>query len=169
MTARSKIREARFFLEQLRSAGPLSENTSYYVSACVAAIYGALNHLLYDYAVRFWAPRFDTNDFIDLESFKLIARITDDSQAMRFADWYGQAMGRMHNDADASALLRIRRMETHREDTLYFLDITQYDRGEAVGPFLNHRMGRPVVEVIENTLNLVERYLTEAQSLFGSS
>ena len=79
MTAREKLAEIRFFLTKLRSVLTMNSEWSqppddfkYYVSACVWALYGADQHLLYDYAQTFW-PTVSVEDYLDTRVFRLLA------------------------------------------------------------------------------------------------
>lgn len=70
MTARVKLAEANFFLQKLQFASPTAIDFSYYTSACASALYGSLQHLLYDYGMKFW-PEIDEDDFLDSKRFEL--------------------------------------------------------------------------------------------------
>lgn len=119
MTAHSKLQEANFFFQLLeRPEENTAETFKNYVSACVSGIYGIMQHLLYDYAQKYWA-KFDTNDYVDPSSFTLLAKITQNHEASKFVEWYNKAIGRINNNPDAAAVLKTRKLETHRSDVPY--------------------------------------------------
>lgn len=70
LTAKGKLDEARFFLERIRSSDLGSDEFRFYASACASAMYGSVQHLLYDYAKKYW-PSADTGDYLDASSFLL--------------------------------------------------------------------------------------------------
>ena len=126
MTAREKLAEANFFLQKLKAASKVelaydfavANEYRYYVSACVWALYGSYDHLLYDYAQKYW-PKLDISDFLDNKMFALLADATDNDEAKRFLEWYREVQGRIDKNEDAHAILKVRRIEGHRGTTAY--------------------------------------------------
>lgn len=85
----------------------------YYVSASASAMYSCLEHLLYDYAKKYWRS-FDTRDYLDARYFLLLAKATHNEDALQFIQWYNGLDARIESDKDAAQIWKIRRVETHR-------------------------------------------------------
>lgn len=128
MTARDKLAEASFFLQKLQITSThdanrlwdsgISAEYRYYVSACVWALYGSRDHLLYDYARKYW-PNLGTDDLLDQKTVNLIAKATNNDEAKQFLEWYASVQGRIDKNRDAKTVLDVRRVEAHRGTTSY--------------------------------------------------
>jgi len=125
LTAKRKLDEARFFLEKLRSSDLGSDEFRFYASACASAMYGSLQHLLYDYAKKFW-PSLDAEEYLNSWLFSLLAKATQQSDAMRFVQWYNKLTGRIESNADAKEVWKMRHTETHRETLALEFDLISY-------------------------------------------
>lgn len=126
MTAREKLDEAKFFLSKLRqfsefdSEGEIPQDDfKYYASACVWALYGSYDHLLYDYARKFW-PKLGTDDYLTRDNLKLVAKATENKEAKEFLKWYNKALGRIQENKDAMTIIKVRKVEAHRAQTQYY-------------------------------------------------
>jgi hypothetical protein len=191
MSARKKLAEARFFLGKLHSAYPDSDEFKYYVSACVWALYGSYDHLLYDYAKKFW-PELDTDVYLDNKTFDLVAAATGNEKAKSFIKWYREAQSEISRNMDSSTILKVRRVEAHRGTTDYGYWMGIHDAVSASGAnivyvsdatrptpahipieemraitYFSDYLDNPVEKVIENTLKLLDRIVSEAEAKFG--
>jgi hypothetical protein len=199
MTARDKLAEADFFLHKLRDASVLDQNRlwdvgasneyRYYVSACVWAVIGVREHLLYDYARMYW-PNLGTGHHLDRGTLRLIAEATNHDEAKRFLAWYGKAQGRIEADADARTVLAVRKVEAHRgrTDISYFpyrsetptlydlvnvsgtMAVSTYVQAATVQRITAYFDGHPdkqVEDTIGDTLILMNTLVTEAENTFG--
>lgn len=119
MTARTKLAEAKFFLGKLSETDHGSAAFRYNTSACASALYSSTQHLLYDYAKKFW-PSLTQDDYIDAYHVALLARATGNKTASDFVDWYNKLEGRIKSNPDANAALQARRAETHRTSPALF-------------------------------------------------
>lgn len=126
MSARKKLEEAKFFLDKLQSVSPTSAEFRYYTSACVWALYGSNEHLLYDYAKKYW-PDISTNDYLNSEMFESKAKATKNEKAIDFLAWYQEAQGRIGQNKDASVLLKVRHIEAHRASVDYDYLVSLHD------------------------------------------
>lgn len=113
MTARGKMAEAQFFLDNLRRTELGSAEFRYNASACTSALYSSIQHLLYDYAKKFW-PSITGNEYIDAYHVALLAKTTGNEEATNFVEWYNKLEGRINSNPDSKAALEARKMEIHR-------------------------------------------------------
>lgn len=126
LTAKRKLDEARFFLEKLRSSDLGSDEFKFYSSACASAIYGSLEHLLFDYAKKFW-PSLDAEEYLNSRLFSLLAKATAQADATRFIQWYNKLPGRIESNSDTREVWKIRHTETHRDTIALEFDATLYE------------------------------------------
>jgi hypothetical protein len=94
VTAASKLAEAQFLLEKMRSVTLVTDDFSFYLSACVSALYSCIQHLLFDYAKRYW-PSLSAENHVDAWHFQLLAKTTAHQDALRFLDWYNKLDGQI--------------------------------------------------------------------------
>ena len=189
------MEEASFFLEKIHSANLATDEFKYYVSACVWALYGSFDHLLYDYAMKFW-PNLSVDDYLENRIFSLLAKATGNEEAEHFLQWYRQAQGRIDKDRDASTVLKARRVEAHRGSVDYdytftlhamlnlsgSIEVRTFYTGavptgltatidpNAIPATEAHFAGYPdnSVEVaIQNTFRLLSGFVSEAENRFG--
>ena len=146
---------------------------------------------MYDYAQKYWL-KLDISDFLDNKMFALLADVTDNDDAKRFLEWYREVQGRIDKNKDAHAILRVRRTEGHRGTTgysfySYFETPSLHDVVNASGavtmgqyaqsgppatrlptlPHFDAYPGKPVEQVIEAALTLLNGIVTEAENKFG--
>jgi hypothetical protein len=188
MSGRSKLGEAQFFLQQLSSLQANSIDSSmkfrYFASACSSALYGSLQHLLYDYAKKFW-PGIDQLDYLDTRLFQLLAKATNRSDARDFIEWYNGLIDRIRKDRDSSIVWDVRKIETRRGVLPYsyqqaFFEAVNFSSGTVTGRialsvvqpnsvsvYFKDYPDRSVQDAIGNTVTFVESLLDEAESGFG--
>lgn len=178
--------EAKFFLEKLRSTSPTTIDFRHYVSAIVSALYGSLQHLLYDYAHSFW-PNIDESDYLDPRLFRLLAKSTNNSDALAFIKWYDGLPARINQNDAASIIWNVRRTETHRANTPFEYRLELFDAVNMSGgtgsnisghievsvygpgggarptPYFRENPSRSVEEVIASTISFIESLISEAE------
>ena len=172
----------------------LCRDRIHYVSACVWALYGAYDHLLYDYAQKYW-PNLTTDDYIDDRLFALLASSTENEDARKFLEWHRDVHGRIVKNKDAETILRVRQVEAHRGSAGYSFyalwDMPSlHDVVTASGavtmepsqlgsthPTVKHPILRSAInfegypsksveQVIESALGLMNEIVTEAENKF---
>ncbi len=143
MTSREKLSEATFFLDRVRASSVTSMDLKYYVSACASALYGSLQHLLYDYAKRHW--QFAENDYLDSIVFRNLAQQRNDSRGINFIDWWDDLPRRIGANEDACIIWNQRRMETHRAGAHYQYRVELFDALSMTGSNLSGHIEYSVV------------------------
>jgi hypothetical protein len=165
MTARVKLAEASFFLEKLEAADTLTMDFRYYASACASALYGALQHLLYDYAMKNW-KNIDEDDYLDSRLFRLLAKVTGDSGAVDFVEWYDALLKRIEKNDDARIAWNLRRMETHRVAAPYqyrlgLFEAVNMSAGTTISGHIEYAVVRPSGTVIPSGTSIPTRALVD--------
>jgi len=84
---RTKLAEAEFFLDRLPETADNSDIFYYQISAFLTAWRSTLDIMLYDFADRY-PLRFTREDDISRRDFKIAARAINNSEALRFIDWW---------------------------------------------------------------------------------
>lgn len=85
----------------------------FYASACTSAMYSSFQHLLYDYARKYW-PSLTMEDRLDLRSLQVTAKATGHQDALLFFDWYDKASQRIKSNPDTAEIWQVRHTGTHR-------------------------------------------------------
>lgn len=132
MTARDKLAEANFFLEKLQSVSMASMDFTYYTSACASALYGSLQHLLYDYAKRYW-PNITDDDYLNPKLFRLLAKATKRTDALDCVKWYDTLADQISKNRDAKIVWNIRHVDTHRGTTSFAYQFEELDMVDMSG------------------------------------
>jgi len=114
LTAKDKLAEARFFLEKMRQNNPGTQEFKFYASACASAMYSSFQHLLYDYARKYW-PSLTMEDRLDLRSLQITAKATRHLDASKFCDWYDKTSQRIRSNPDTAEIWQVRHTGTHRD------------------------------------------------------
>ena len=114
LTAKDKLAEARFFLDKMRQTGPGTREFKFYTSACASAMYSSFQHLLYDYARKYW-PSLTMEDRLDLRSLQVTTKATGHQDALVFCDWYDKATQRIKSNTDTAEIWQARHTGTHRD------------------------------------------------------
>ncbi|MGA2627190.1 MAG: hypothetical protein ABSF63_09040 [Candidatus Bathyarchaeia archaeon] len=127
MTARNKLAEARFFSDKMSRTEIGSTEFRFYASASVSAFYSSTQHLLYDYARKFW-PSITAKEYVDAEHLTLLAKATGNEKATKFVGWYNKLWGRMKQNDEVKAVLEARTMEIHRGSPPLLFDVSLLDQ-----------------------------------------
>jgi hypothetical protein len=114
LTAKDKLAEARFFLDKMRKSDRGTWEFKFYASACTSAMYSSFQHLLYDYARKYW-PSLTMEDRLDLRSLQVTAKATGHQDALLFCDWYDKASQRIKSNPDTAEIWQVRHTGTHRD------------------------------------------------------
>jgi hypothetical protein len=179
--AYTKLDESAFFLEKLKeirgTSIPENPEQNFYFSAFLHAWKGALDVLLYDFAI-IYDLGFDRNDKMMPWQYLWAAKRLDDMNAMRFFKWWAQKK----RELGKSSLWERRNSFTHRgyehgDEFMYFgtpdynVDFDMYgfsdfDDDSDVGQSLGDVDFESIILVCEGALKAAEEIVEDAESLF---
>ena len=97
MQSEEKLREARYFLDKLRTMPEDTEHEReymYLLSAFLNSWRSVMDVMLYDYAEKF-SLGFTRQERITDRDFKVAARVLNHTQAKRFIQWWEQKRGKL--------------------------------------------------------------------------
>lgn len=161
MTCRGKLAEAQFFLDKLRPQELGSSEFRFYASAFAFALHSSLQHLLYDYANKYW-PQIGRDDYLDPRYFRLLAKATGNNQALRFVDWYNGLIGRINADNDTRLVWDIRQMEAHRGSSPLSFEKVMFEPAIDISDNFEFGIIRPSHEFISTGSDPPARNLVDA-------
>ncbi len=122
MTAREKLDEARFFLQQLDTSRSGSIEFMYYLSAFLGACRSVPDHLLYEYGQKFLGISHD--DFLDQQYFGLLAKSLNHARAQDFIKWWRSETERLGREEPGSVLVTKRNVVIHRGRPAFTFSLT---------------------------------------------
>ncbi len=111
MPVADKLKEAKFFLDQLRTAFS-QDHFEHYLSAFLNSCSAVPDWLLYDYAAMYLGLSAD--DYVTPSAFALVAKALRHGDAEKFIKWWKQETGNLTGQDPGKALLDKRNTVEHR-------------------------------------------------------
>jgi len=171
-----KLKEAEHFLEKLYEVQGVEDRFKRYLDRFLAAVRSIPYFLLRDYSVRF-GLHVPLVEKLYSELFEEIAEQIENKEAINFIQWWKQKMEELEKDPLGSLLIDERRINTQNIfmlPELYKVEaqtraplvqkVEEY--GVRVGWFFKEYDMEPVLIVCEKFLNIMKRFVDEAETKF---
>lgn len=118
MTSEYKLREARFFLEQIDLHYTDLEKCDYCVSAFLHATHDIIDHTFEEYALDPFKIKVESYRRNKIADFINIAQQQKNQDALGFIEIYLRELHKIYTQAITASLLFIRNVNTHKETSL---------------------------------------------------